>query len=283
MYVLLQNDHIIEVLKELTKVCSGSYVKHYFSYKKLWELMFTKSMIGGSPRLKKALDRTTEKDAILTWARNRYDALISKWCNDYDTNPELLLAISKQTLPKLGEGVFTNKKADTFNSKYNLKTRLNILDEFRRLGELFVDLSVINMDCYTIARMFKKFNVPKGVNQPEEPHTCVLYFGDSHAANVTGFLAQLPGIKLVAANNNTHTIKDERPFPAKGGKKMCCLKLDKFPQPLLWPVDTEHTGFQTKGVKQKQKKCAKYKKTVPPKCNKQPGCKWVTGTGCRDI
>ena len=115
----------------------------------------------------------------------------------------VLLAISKQTPAKLGEGVFTNGQADTFNAEYTFETPINILTEFYNLGLLFLNLSVINMDCYTIARMFKKFNVPKGVNQPDEPHTCVLYFGDSHSANVTGFLAQLPGIEFVTANNNT--------------------------------------------------------------------------------
>ena len=277
MYALLQNNHMIEVLKALVKVCNNNQKK---SYDRLWDLMFTKSLLGGSPRLKKALNRTTEKPAILTWARSRYDALISKWCGLYDECPEILLSISQQDLAKLGEGIYTNKTATSFNSKFSGTTIWSILRLFRRLGFLFVDLSVINMDCYTIARMFKKFNVPKGVNQPSEPHTCVLYFGDSHSTNVTGFLAQLPGIELIAANNNTSVIKDERPFPAKGGDKKCCLKLDKFPQPLLWPVNTK-PGVPLKPAKQKQKKsCYKYKKTVNPKCNDQPGCEWITSVGC---
>ena len=82
MYALLQNDHMIKVLGALAKAADDwkkPMGKQKDNYDRLWDLMFTKSLIGGSPRLKKALERTTEKDAILTWARNRYDALISAW------------------------------------------------------------------------------------------------------------------------------------------------------------------------------------------------------------
>jgi len=34
--------------------------------------------------------------------------------------------------------------------------------------------------------------------------------------------------------------------------------------------------------KQTQRKCKGLRKTVSPKCEQQPGCKWVVGSGCRD-
>ena len=309
-YALLQNDHILAILELLVKVNAvkkSAYddMSHSVSkknarekenkryYDKLWDLMFTQSLLESSPRLKKALERTTQREAILTWARSRYEHIISRgaftgaskyggWEDPADyLLPHTLLAISKKTSAKLGEGVFTNQKASTFSSHYRSTTPINILTQFYHLGALFRDLSVINMDCYTIARMFKKFNVPKGVNQPEEPHTCVLYFGDDHSANVTAFLAQMPGMEFVTASNNTARIKDARPFPALGGNKSCCLKLDKFPQPLLWPVGTKHAGFPDKTSKKtKGNSCSSYRKTKVPKCDDQPGCKWVVGQGC---
>lgn len=284
-YALLQNDHIIAILELLAKInaVKKSAKENKKHYDEIWDLMFTQSLLESSPRLKKALERTTQREAILTWSRSRYEHIISRALLFF-LAPRLLLAISKQTSAKLGEGVFTNQKAGTFSSRSSGTTPTNILTQFYYLGALFRDLSVINMDCYTMSRMFKKFNVPKGVNQPEEPHTCVLYFGDSHSANVTAFLAQMPGMELVTANNNRVQIRDERPFPALGGSKMCCLKLDKFPQPLLWPVGTKHAGFpdKTKSVPKKTKgnSCSSYRKTKAPKCDDQPGCKWVVGEGC---
>ena len=304
-YALLQNDHILAILELLVKINAvkkSAYDDMSYSiskknarekenkrnYDKLWNLMFTQSLLESSPRLKKALERTTQRDAILTWARSRYEHIISRETlnvsfTDDPANylfPHTLLAISKQTSAKLGEGVFTNQKADTFSSRYSSTTPINILTQFYHLGALFRDLSVINMDCYTMSRMFKKFNVPKGVNQPEEPHTCVLYFGDSHSANVTAFLAQLPGMEFVTANNNTRRIKDERPFPALGGNRKCCLKLANFPQPLLWPVGTNHAGFPDKTNSVPKSHCNPYRKTKAPKCEDQPGCKWVVNQGC---
>tara|TARA_B100001059_G_scaffold223566_1_gene248660 strand:+ start:292 stop:5187 length:4896 start_codon:yes stop_codon:yes gene_type:complete len=277
-YALLRNDHIIAILESL--VMLGSVKMNLSSdfssmsraeldevlkeakkrvkyHDKLWDIMFNKSLLKNSPRLKKALARTTHKKAILDWARSRYERIISKNItpeHEIGTQmagigyllPHTLLAIAKHTPAKLGEGVFTNQKADTFSGRFSTKTPINILTQLNYLASFFTDLSVINADCYTMARMFKKFNVPKGVNQPEEPHTCVLYFGDSHSANITAFLSQLSGIKLVASNNNKSCIEDVRPYSALGGNKKCCLKLGKFPQPLLWPVGTKQTDFPKK-------------------------------------
>jgi hypothetical protein len=46
------------------------------------------------------------------------------------------------------------------------------------------------MDGYTMARVFKKFNVKKS-NQPEEPHNVIIYAGDEHCDNYRKLLSSL--------------------------------------------------------------------------------------------
>ncbi len=251
-YATLLNPHmqkIIHILAKLNNLERESSNKDSIKvlYNNLTDLMFIDSFLKGSPRMYKSLSRTSEKEAILLWVRTRYQMIIKRWNNNKDKTASILDALIKQNPNELGTGVYTNSRAYKFDHVKSLITPYNIIEEIQKLGQLFVQLSVINMDCYTISRMFKKFNVPEGVNQPEEPHTCVLYFGDSHAINVTDFLSHLPGIKLLTSNNNTERIMNVRPFPALGGNRKCCLELGPLiPQPLLWPFNTDQKDFPIK-------------------------------------
>ncbi len=252
-YATLLNPHMQKVIDGLAKLNNlereSSRNKYAINvlYNQLTYYMFNDSFLKGSPRMTKSLTRTSERNAILRWVRTQYEMIIKRWNNNNDKTASILDSLIKENPNQLGLGVYTNDRAYKFDHVMSLITPNNIIAEIQRLGKLFVELSVINMDCYTISRMFKKFNVPKGVNQPEEPHTCVLYFGDSHSSNVTSFLSNLPGIKLLTSNNNTARISNTRPFPALGGNRKCCLELGPLiPQPLLWPFNTDQKDFPIK-------------------------------------
>ena len=48
--------------------------------------------------------------------------------------------------------------------------------------------------------------------------------------------------------------------------------------PLRVPIDI----YMAEMSLEAQRKCTKYRKTVRPKCEEQPGCLWVTGRGCQE-
>ena len=285
-YALLLNPSIKKILSLFTRL----FPQEIFSetiFNQLWDLIFEQNFLSKSPRTKKELNRSTEKDAILKYNKKAYTEIIMLDVFENKAYYTVLNNISNSK--KLGTGKMTNRDATKFNQHSSFNTPFNIIKCFEKLGRLFVKLSVVNMDTYTLARMFKKFTIPKGVHQPKEPETCIGYFGDAHAINITKFLKKLSGVKLIAANENTSLRERERrPFGKYGGDKSCCLELQNFPQPLLWPTGTDKTDFNSKPIltlinksrKKKKSKCSKGRKNVAPICDSLSGCEWVVGQGC---
>jgi hypothetical protein len=70
---------------------------------------------------------------------------------------------------------------------------------FIRLSKFFdtlVNLNSILVDIYTLARMFKKFQLnysrnTRKTDEPEEPHNIIMYAGDEHSERVRRFLKKL--------------------------------------------------------------------------------------------
>lgn len=199
---------------------------------KLWETVHVKGFYENTPRLRKELDRTTNKKEILDYAKSEYKSLLREntWVQS-----------SAKTLLNVAKG----KGTDT--------TSTEIMQAFYTVGIFIADLSVIAMDSYTVARMFKVFNVYEDVNQPKEPNNIIYYSGDAHANNVGKFITSLPGMKQVAAINNFYCKKSSRPAAVKGDL-MCCVDFGEFPQPLFWPIGTSRKGFPIYKAKQEPKK-----------------------------
>lgn len=199
---------------------------------KLWEIVHVKGFLKHSPRLRKELDRTTDKKAILDYAKSEYKSLIIR--NTWIQNrAKILLKVAK------GKGTNT--------------TSTEIMQAFYIVAVFIATLSVIAMDSYAVARMFKVFNVHESVNQPKEPNNIIYYSGDAHAHNVGRFIMSLPGMKQIAAINNSYCITPGRPAVVEGDL-MCCVEFGEFPQPLFWPIGTSRKGFSTYKVKQEPKK-----------------------------
>ena len=199
---------------------------------KLWDTVHVKGFYKYSPRLKKELDRTTDKKAILDHAKSEYKSLITTNVRIHK-NAKILLEVAN------------GKSTDTDSAE--------IRRAFYRVGLFISDLTVIAMDSYAVARMFKVFNVHEDVNQPKEPNNIIYYSGDAHAFNVGKFITSLPGMKQVAAINNSRCEKLSRHAAVKGDL-MCCVEFGEFPQPLFWPIGTSRKGFPIYKVKQEPKK-----------------------------
>ena len=81
------------------------------------------------------------------------------------------------------------------------------------------------VDMYTLARIFKKFNVVEKSNQPISPHNIIIYAGELHSINYRKFLESI-GSKKIAHAGPRDINKDK-----KGMKN--CVDLSGFPMPFF--------------------------------------------------
>ena len=94
----------------------------------------------------------------------------------------------------------------------------------RKINSRLVKLNSLVTDAYTLARIFKKFDIKKKsslystFDQPEEPHNIIIYAGDSHSNTYRNFLNYL----------NFEEIASIKP-----GKTRNCINLENFPQPFF--------------------------------------------------
>jgi hypothetical protein len=102
---------------------------------------------------------------------------------------------------------------------------------FIRLSKFFdtlVNLNSILVDIYTLARMFKKFQLNSSRNtrktdEPEEPHNIIMYAGNEHSERVRHFLKKLE-FDLISESKGDHKVD-------------FCVDIRDFEQPFFssWP------------------------------------------------
>lgn len=89
------------------------------------------------------------------------------------------------------------------------------------LSDVLTVIESLVMDIYTIARIFKEFDIKTQSNQPKDPNNIIIYCGNSHARNLRNILEDL-GSKLVNYETQCSDRYEER-----------CLDMRKFQQPLF--------------------------------------------------
>ena len=71
------------------------------------------------------------------------------------------------------------------------------------LIDIFASIAALMTDMYTLSRIFKRFKVPKGINQPVEPTHIIVYTGDAHTKNYIKFIKKLGFIQVGSAHEYT--------------------------------------------------------------------------------
>jgi hypothetical protein len=89
-------------------------------------------------------------------------------------------------------------------------------DEFDDIKEIFDTINGISVDIYTVARMFKVFNVKENDHYPKEPHNIVYYAGNGHTHPVEKFLEK------IGFNKTEHSKLSDS-----------CTSMEKIKQPLF--------------------------------------------------
>lgn len=107
------------------------------------------------------------------------------------------------------------------------------LGHARFFARFFIWVTAPVIDSYTIARMFKRFNLTKqyakeaNIDQPEEPSNIIMYAGEFHTSNCIRFLTDVLDFEVV---RNTHESIETH------GYTETCLNMIDFPQPLFTSV-----------------------------------------------
>jgi hypothetical protein len=122
-----------------------------------------------------------------------------------------------------------DEKSKTYNF-YQLSD-YEYINFFIRLSNFFgglVELNAILVDIYTLARMFKKFELnhttkSRKTDEPEEPHNIIMYAGDGHSKRVRRFLYEILEFDLISES--------------KGHNVDFCVDIRNFEQPFFssWP------------------------------------------------
>lgn len=96
-----------------------------------------------------------------------------------------------------------------------------------------VSTNARTIDAYTLARMFKNFNIDRpsqpfdsSNDQPISPHNIIIYAGDAHSVTYRRFLEEELDFKLLAKNKPNYDAD-------------YCLNMDGIPQPLFSNIPSE--------------------------------------------
>ena len=175
------------------------------------------------------LSKSTEETKIRDFAKKEFE----KYC---DTFIEIIDKL-RTYLRKCYDA-----RSKTYNF-YQLPDNEYIMF-FIKLSKFFSGLLSLNsilVDVYTLARIFKKFELNHTTNsgttrktdEPAEPHNIIMYAGNRHSERVRRFLSKNLGFDLISSSKGDH----DADF---------CVDIRKFEQPFFssWPPKKLESEFQ---------------------------------------
>ena len=150
------------------------------------------------PKLKKMFPNEIN---VLSSIKNRSDFL-EIVINDIEKNIVLQKELNRSRLPKRQIiDFFTHNNFNSYLPEKDikvvgewfgsLKNSESFPDGMNDVKEIFDMINGISVDIYTIARMFKVFNVKENEHYPKEPNNIVYYAGDGHTGPVEKFLKKI--------------------------------------------------------------------------------------------
>lgn len=179
-----------------------------------------------------------------------WDAVHGTFLKNRFSKKELNRSYRKKSIIKFAKEQFIRfAKPDYRKNKTSIVSKKQ-LRSLELVGWYVKSLCTLEMDLYALARIFKRFNVPKYVQQPVEPYNILIYAGDLHADNQRRFIRTLPGFKEIATRTNIRCGRDhyetesgrfrDKEFTEKHtkiGDRKKCLELSGFPQPFFLPQE----------------------------------------------
>lgn len=106
---------------------------------------------------------------------------------------------------------------------------IEFLIKLSKFSYKLLELNIILVDIYTLARMFKKFELnhttkSRKTDEPAEPHNIIMYAGDLHSDRVRRFLHETLEFDLISESKGDYNVD-------------FCVDIRKFEQPFFssWP------------------------------------------------
>jgi hypothetical protein len=173
------------------------------------------------------------------------------WVYQLDSNPYVTKELSKSPLNKeiydfvkkdmlMHANMHRKSWQKNIQNIYNPKNNDIFVDAFERTYSNTVVANAHIPDAYTLARIFKDFDVGRDaykggtVDQPVNAHNIIIYAGNSHSDIYRGFLKSIGFEQLATAGSDNYN---------KGFTN--CIDMMKFPQPFFSHLP-ENRGFFAK-------------------------------------
>ena len=138
-----------------------------------------------------------------------------------------IISISYEMINSL---IICSDERDIYN--FHKLSNADYIKFFVSLTKVYNKILLFNailVDIYTLARMFKKFQVnntrnTRKTDEPEEPHNIIMYAGDAHSENVRRFLHENLGFDLISESKGDFRVD-------------LCVDIRHFEQPFFssWP------------------------------------------------
>lgn len=190
----------------------------------------------------------TLRPILLTMGESK-DIIIKYFIDEYENSSYNKKEVAKSTLSKKIDKWVKKKIIERVNIYYiGLQSKTKILlnpkinDEvfisnLKQLTYELIDISFLIVDSYTLARIFRKFDV-KNTNQPVEPSNIIIYAGNFHSNNYREFLTD-EGFTEISSVGKTLTNDIIVGVSSKDSyrKSKKCLYMNKIPQPFFNTVN----------------------------------------------
>ncbi len=194
----------------------------------------------GNSIVMKEIQRSLCPDLILTYftalakelARNEYPDMarsvhsLFQVLSGKKTLSASEIEIFNRTLSEKGKTMSASEIEIEFERLLKVLFVSEIEIELERLLKVLVRVDTVNMDAYTMSRVFKRFRVSKNKPQPKVPHNIIIYAGNAHSMIYRDFLKFI-GFQLVAQTTPGSIFKKDGVTPSR------CVRMGNFPQPLF--------------------------------------------------
>ena len=133
-----------------------------------------------------------------------------------------------------GKSISPKWRAILLDKKWTEEEALRIILYEFRINIIYMNAPTT--DFYTIARLFKRFNLQPGIEQPEKPYNSVLYLGSLHSQTCRDILTKFGFEQIAAAgcmnrlNRRSYLNQPKLVCPVQSIR---CLDMRDFPQPFF--------------------------------------------------
>jgi len=214
---IIKNPIFLDTINKISKFSKNDSLDYWYN-----------EMINNT-KIKKSLNRTFLKDKILEFFKLYITGLNNKYFYNLKEVCTNLLYIYES------DGFYKPLES---NSNIDIKpiTKDLLIDKLNNFDHFYMSINTIIMDCYTLCRIFKNFNVSK-IDQPQQPHNIIIYAGDYHSTVYRCFMFYLNSQTISITNNITKfDVSPDKILSSIITPSSNCIDISNFKQPFFYNI-----------------------------------------------